>query len=102
MGVVAEPDDEGPDAHEARQSGIYRLKSLAAELRFRRRRLDVYRRSPDWPGKETALTFELLHYDRRLVITANMLDVAPPSWPTAPPSPVRPGRRSRTLSPTPG
>jgi hypothetical protein len=78
VGVVADPSDEGPDARERRQSGTYRLKSLAAELRFRRRRLDVYRRSPDWPGKATALTFELLNYDRRLVIAAHMLDVASP------------------------
>jgi hypothetical protein len=44
----------------------------------RRRRLDVYRRSPDWPGKETAQAFEFLNYDRRLVMAATMLDVPAP------------------------
>ena len=61
-----------------RRPAPYRLKSLAAEHRYRRRRLDVYRRSPPWPGKENALAFELLHYDRRLVIAAQMLDLPAP------------------------
>ena len=89
---VADPGEESLDGHEERQSGPYRLKNLAAELRFRRRHLDVYRRSPDWPGKETALAFEFLNYDRRLVIAASMLDVPAPQLadrsPLAPEAPA--------------
>jgi len=32
---------------------------------MRRRRLDVYRNSPDWPGKHPAWQFELRRYDNR-------------------------------------
>ncbi len=51
---------------------------MAAELRMRRRRLDAYQRSPDWPGKGPAWRSELLQYDRFLLGAASMLDVAVP------------------------
>jgi hypothetical protein len=55
-----------------------RIKRLAAELRMRRRRLDVYQRSDAWPGKDTAWRSELVRYDRYLLIAAEMLEVAFP------------------------
>jgi hypothetical protein len=44
-----------------------RIRRLSAELRMRRRRLDVYRKAPPWPGKEPAWRFELVRYDRYLI-----------------------------------
>jgi len=55
-----------------------RIGRVAAELKMRRRRLDVYQRSPDWPGKEPAWRSELLRYDQLLLLAASMLDVAVP------------------------
>ena len=55
-----------------------RIGRVAAELKMRRRRLDVYQRSPDWPGKEPAWRRELLRYDQFLLLAASMLDVAVP------------------------
>jgi hypothetical protein len=55
-----------------------RIGRVAAELKMRRRRLDVYQRSPDWRGKETAWRWELSRYDQFLVLAASMLDVAVP------------------------
>ena len=45
---------------------------------MRRRRLDVYRTSPPWPGKEPAWQFELARYDRYLIAAAEMLEVPAP------------------------
>ncbi len=45
---------------------------------MRRRRLDAYHGSPDWPGKGPAWRSELLHYDQFLLLAASMLDVAVP------------------------
>ena len=63
-----------------------RIRRLASELRMRRR-LDVYGHSARWPGKKPAWRFELVRYDRLLVLAAQMLQVAapePPSrWPLA-------------------
>ncbi len=42
---------------------------------MRRRRLDVYRNSPPWPGKDIAWRSELARYDRCLVVAAQMLEV---------------------------
>jgi hypothetical protein len=55
-----------------------RIGRVAGELRMRRRRLDAYQRSPDWPGKGPAWRWELAQYDRFLVQAASMLDVAVP------------------------
>ena len=55
-----------------------RIGRVAAELRMRRRRLDAYQRSPDWPGKEPARRWELSEYDHFLLEGASMLDVAVP------------------------
>lgn len=41
---------------------------------MRRRRLDIYRRSPPWPGKDPAWRFELARYDHHLVMAARMLE----------------------------
>lgn len=43
---------------------------------MRRRRLDVYRNSPAWPGKDAAWRSELTRYDHCLVAAALMLEVA--------------------------
>ncbi len=43
---------------------------------MRRRRLDVYRASPPWPGKDMAWRSELDRYDHCLAVAAEMLDVA--------------------------
>jgi hypothetical protein len=58
--------------------GSLRIGRVAAELKMRRRRLDAYQRSPDWPGKEPAWRSKLLRYDQFLVLAASMLDVAVP------------------------
>jgi hypothetical protein len=55
-----------------------RIGRVAAELKMRRRRLDAYQRSPDWPGKEPAWRSELSRYDQFLLLAASMLDVAVP------------------------
>lgn len=55
-----------------------RIGRVAAELRMRRRRLDAYQRSPEWPGKEPAWRWELSQYDQFLLQAASMLDVAVP------------------------
>jgi len=55
---------------------------------MRRRRLDVYRSSPPWPGKDPAWTFELRRYDNQLLVAAEMLEVpgldAPSGLPLTP------------------
>ncbi|MGI9022864.1 MAG: hypothetical protein ACR2HV_06490 [Acidimicrobiales bacterium] len=61
---------------------LIRIKRLAGDLRMRRRRLDVYRTSPSWPGKAQAWQFELRRYDNQLLVAAEMLEVTgldPPS-----------------------
>lgn len=40
-----------------------RIGRVAAELKMRRRRLDPYQRSPDWPGKKPAWRWGLSQYD---------------------------------------
>jgi hypothetical protein len=45
---------------------------------MRRRRLDAYQRSPDWPGKAPAWRWERSQYDQFLLQAASMLDVAVP------------------------
>ncbi|MDQ4134141.1 MAG: hypothetical protein M3179_13280 [Actinomycetota bacterium] len=47
-----------------------RIGRIAAELKMRRRRLDAYQQSPDWPGKEPALRSELSGYDEFLLSLA--------------------------------
>ncbi len=42
---------------------------------MRRRRLDVYRNSPAWPGKNIAWRSELARYDHCLTVAAQMLEV---------------------------
>jgi hypothetical protein len=61
-----------------------RIRRLVFELRMRRRRLDVYRTSPPWPGKEPAWRFELARYDRYLIAAAEMLEVPAPDPPKGP------------------
>jgi hypothetical protein len=55
-----------------------RIGRVAAELRMRRRRLDAYQGSPDWPGKGPAWRWERSEYDQFLLQAASMLDVAVP------------------------
>lgn len=55
-----------------------RIKRVAVELRTRRRRLDAYRSSPPWRGKDAAWRFELGRYDRFLVLAAEVLEVPLP------------------------
>lgn len=62
----------------AERPAAMRIGRVAAELKMRRRRLDVYQRSPDWPGKEPAWRWELSRYDQFLLLAASMLDVAVP------------------------
>lgn len=45
---------------------------------MRRRRLDVYQGSPDWPGKEPAWRWELSRYDEFLMLAAEMLEITLP------------------------
>ena len=42
---------------------------------MRRRRLDVYRNSPAWPGKDIAWRSELGRYDHCLIAAALMLEL---------------------------
>ena len=63
---------------DAERPASMRIGRVAAELKMRRRRLDVYQRSPDWPGKEQAWRSEALRYDGFLLLAASMLDVAVP------------------------
>ena len=63
----------------AERPASMRIGRVAAELKRRRRRLDVYQRSPDWPGKEPAWRWELSCYDKFLLLAASMLDVAVPA-----------------------
>ncbi len=55
-----------------------RIGRVAAELKMRRRRLDVYQQSSDWTGKRVTWGSELLHYDQFLLLAASMLEVAVP------------------------
>ena len=64
-----------------------RIGRVAAELKMRRRRLDAYQRSPDWPGKELAWRSELLHYDEFLLLAASMLEAAVPEHEALPLAP---------------
>jgi hypothetical protein len=59
-----------------------RIRRLAAELKMRRRRLDAYRDSPPWPGKDPARRSELIRYDNYLIVAAQMLDVPVPEAPS--------------------
>jgi hypothetical protein len=64
-----------------------RIGRVAAELKMRRRRLDAYANSPDWPGKSPAWQWERAQYDQILLEAASMLDVAVPvhdGFPLAP------------------
>ena len=54
---------------------------------MRRRRLDAYRRSPDWPGKEPAWRWERSEYDQFLLNAASMLGVAAPDHDALPLTP---------------
>ncbi|MFN2608189.1 MAG: hypothetical protein ABR511_09925 [Acidimicrobiales bacterium] len=65
-------------ANEERRAAAQRIGRVAAELKMRRRRLDVYQQSADWPGKEPAWRSELSQYDKFLLLAASMLDVAAP------------------------
>ena len=71
------PHSIGDVANVERPASI-RIGRVAAELRMRRRRLDAYQRSPDWPGKGPAWRSELSQYDQFLLQAAEMLDVAVP------------------------
>ncbi len=48
---------------DAERPASMRIGRVAAELKVRRRRLDVYQQSSDWPGKEPAWRWELSRYD---------------------------------------
>ncbi len=61
--------------------GPIRIRGVAAELQMRRRRLNVYQSSQRWPGKDTAWRFELVGYDRYLVVAAEMRGVPAPELP---------------------
>ncbi|MFN2504873.1 MAG: hypothetical protein ABR540_11735 [Acidimicrobiales bacterium] len=64
-----------------------RIGRVAEQLKMRRRRLDAYQRSPDWPGKEPAWRSELAQYDRYLLLAASMLEVAVPEHDALPLAP---------------
>ena len=64
-----------------------RIGRVAAELRMRRRRLDAYPRSPDWPGKGPSWRWELSEYDEFLLQAASMLDVDVPEHEALPLAP---------------
>ena len=66
-----------------------RIGRVAEELQMRRRRLDVYQRSPDWPGKGPTWRSESARYDRFLLLAASMLDVAVPEQDGVPLAPER-------------
>ena len=55
-----------------------RIGRVAAELKMRRRRLDVYQGSDDWPGKAPAWRWELARDDEFVVLAANMLEIPVP------------------------
>jgi hypothetical protein len=55
-----------------------RIRRLAIELRVLRRRLDFYRRSGPWHGKEASWWFEQALYERYLLTAARMLEVPIP------------------------
>ncbi len=63
---------------DAERPASMRIGRVAAELKMRRRRLDVYQQSSDWPGKGPAWRWELSRYDQFLLLAASMLDVAVP------------------------
>lgn len=62
----------------AERPAAMRIGRVAGELKMRRRRLDVYRQSPDWPGKEPAWRWERSRYDEFRLLAASMLDLAVP------------------------
>jgi hypothetical protein len=68
-----------------------RIGRVAAELKMRRRRLDAYQRSPEWPGKGTAWRWEQARYDEFLLLAGSMLDVALPDHDELP---LAPGLRA--------
>ncbi len=70
--VVTTPDREPKfEAWRTRERSVaMRIGRIAAELKMRRRRLDAYQQSPDWPGKEPALRSELSGYDEFLLSLA--------------------------------
>jgi hypothetical protein len=61
---------------------------------MRRRRLDVYRDSPPWPGKDRTLAFERARYDQMLIAAAEMLDVPIPDEEPGPAQPLPPEVRA--------
>ncbi|MGI8983564.1 MAG: hypothetical protein ACR2HM_03375 [Acidimicrobiales bacterium] len=63
----------------AERPASMRIGRVAAELKMRRRRLDVYQKSSPWPGKEPAWRWERARYDEFLLLAASMLDVAVPT-----------------------
>jgi hypothetical protein len=69
------------------RAGPARIGRVAAELKMRRRRLDAYQGSPEWPGKQPAWRWELTHYDHFLVLAASMLEVAVPEHDAPPLTP---------------
>ena len=46
---------------------------------MRRRRLDAYRLSPPWPGKDPSWRSEQIRYDTLLVVAAEMLELSAPA-----------------------
>jgi len=61
---------------------------------MRRRRLDVYRNSPPWPGKDRTLGFERARYDQWLLVAAHMLEVPLPDEEPGPAQPLPPEVRA--------
>jgi hypothetical protein len=61
---------------------------------MRRRRLDAFRNSPPWPGKDRALAREEAQYDHCLVVAARMLEVPTPDEEPSPGRPLPPGVRA--------
>jgi hypothetical protein len=62
----------------AERPASIRIGRVTAELEMRRRRLDAFQRSPDWPGKGPTWRWELSRYDQFLLLSASMLEVAGP------------------------
>ena len=67
---------------------IIRIKRLVDELKIRRRRLDTFRNSPEFPGKARAQAREEAQYDACLVVAAEMLELPVPDEKPSPGCPL--------------
>ena len=61
---------------------------------MRRRRLDAFRNSPDFPGRARTVAREEAQYDHCLVVAAQMLEVPVPKEVPSPGCPLPPEARA--------